>query len=141
MVLTNSFIFSVLYVWCKNVPDAMVSIWGFPVQSGNLPWALLALSILTGGSPFEDLIGIGAGHTYIYLKMVLPLSHGYDWLKTPKLLEHWVNEVIRRSRAPGAGNARVQNLGGGVNLNRAQEAGNGPRFRAFGGAGVRLGGM
>ena len=124
MVLMNSFVFSVLYVWCKNEPDKMVSIWGFPVQSGNLPWALVALSILTGGSPFEDLIGIAAGHTYIYLKMVLPISHGYDLLKTPKFLENWVNEIIRRSQGPGAGNARVYNLGGDrVNPNRANMAG------------------
>lgn len=72
MILMSPFVFSVLYVWCKNEPDRMVSIWGFPVSSGNLPWALLALSVLTGGNPFGDLIGIAAGHTYIYLKMVLP---------------------------------------------------------------------
>ena len=80
MVLMSSFVFSVLYVWCKNEPDKQVSIWGFPVQSGNLPWALLVMSILTGGSPFNDLIGIAAGHTYIFLKMTLPVSHGYNLL-------------------------------------------------------------
>jgi Derlin-2/3 len=101
-----------------------VSIWGFPVSSGNLPWALLALSILTGGDPFHDLIGIAAGHTYIYLKMVLPVSHGYDWLKTPKFLENIVNEIIRKSRGPG--NQRVYNLGGDrLNLNRNNAGGAG----------------
>ena len=93
MVLMSSFVFSVLYVWCKNEPDKQVSIWGFPVQSGNLPWALLVMSILTGGSPFDDLIGIAAGHTYIFLKMTLPVSHGYDLLKTPKWVEKVVAEV------------------------------------------------
>jgi hypothetical protein len=71
-ILLSSFIFSVLYVYCKHEPDGVVSIWGFPVKSGNLPWVLLALSVLTGGDPFHDLIGIAAGHTYIYLKLVLP---------------------------------------------------------------------
>ena len=93
MVLMSSFVFSVLYVWCKNEPDKQVSIWGFPVQSGNLPWALLVLSILTGGSPFNDLIGIAAGHTSIFLKMTLPVSHGYNLLKTPKWIERIVTEV------------------------------------------------
>ena len=111
-VLMASFVFSVLYVWCKNEPDRTVSIWGFPVQSGNLPWALLAMSVLTGGNPFNDLIGIAAGHTYVFLKMTLPVSHGYDWLKTPKFIENIVNDIIRKSNQPGVGNSRVYNLGG-----------------------------
>ena len=75
------------------------------MKSGNLPWVLLGLSILTGGDPFHDLIGIASGHTYIYLKDILPQSHGYNFLKTPKLLEKWVNELIRRNntQAPGGG--------------------------------------
>ncbi len=97
MVLMSSFVFSVLYVGCKNEPDRTVSLWGIPVQNGNLPWALLVMSILTGGSPINDLIGIAAGHTYIFLKMTLPISHGYDLLKTPKWVEKAVNEVLRRS--------------------------------------------
>lgn len=108
----NSFVFSILYVWCKNEPDRQVSIWGIPVQSGNLPWALLVLSILTGGDPFTDLIGIAAGHTYIFLKMTLPRTHGYDLLKTPKLIENFINGIIARSNR-GQGNARVYNMAGG----------------------------
>ena len=50
------------------------------------------MSILTGGDPFKDLIGIAAGHTYIYIKKVLPLSHGYNLLTTPKLIE----DLVRR---------------------------------------------
>ncbi len=63
------------------------------MQAGNLPWGLLLFSIITGGSPFENLIGIGAGHTYIFLKLTLPISHGYDLLKTPKFIERLVAEV------------------------------------------------
>ena len=53
-------------------PDAMVSLWGCPVKASNLPWVLLMMSLLTGGDPFKDLIGIAAGHTFIYLKLILP---------------------------------------------------------------------
>lgn len=91
----TQFTFSVLYVWCKNEPDRQVSLWGIPVQTGNLPWALLVMSILTGGSPFNDLIGIAVGHTYIFLKMTLPNSHGYDLIKTPKFLENFVMNLVR----------------------------------------------
>jgi hypothetical protein len=93
MVLMEAFKFSILYVWCKNEPDKTVSIWGFPVTSGNLPWVLLALSVVTGGDPFNDLIGIAAGHTFIFLKMTLPNSHGYHFLNTPKFVERLVAEV------------------------------------------------
>lgn len=92
-----AFKFSVLYVFCKNEPDRPMQIWGFPVTSGNLPWVLLAFSILTGGDPFNDLIGIAAGHSYVFLKTTLPNSHGIDLIKTPSLIEKLVNEVIRRS--------------------------------------------
>ena len=110
VILMSSFVFSVLYVYCKNEPDRQVSIWGIPVQSGNLPWALLVMSILTGGDPFNDLIGIAAGHTYVFLKMTLPASHGYDILKTPKLLENYINKLVQNAQV--GGNARVFGMGG-----------------------------
>jgi len=91
------------YVWCKLEPDAMVSLWGCPIKAANLPWVLLGLSLLTGGDPFKDLIGVAAGHTFIYLKLILPQSHGYNLLTTPrwtetlvKKLEIWANN----GRAP-----------------------------------------
>lgn len=102
----EAFKFSVLYVFCKNEPDRPMSIWGFPVTSGNLPWVLVVLSILTGGDPFTILIGIAAGHTYIFLKITLPNSHGYNLLKTPSLFERLVNEIIRRTNV-NVGSSRV----------------------------------
>ena len=64
-----------------------VSLWGFPVKAANLPWVLLLMSVITAGDPFKDLIGIAAGHTYMYLKVIMPQSHGYNLLATPKLVE------------------------------------------------------
>ena len=132
-------------------PDSQVSIWGFPVKSGNLPWVLILLSILTGGDPFKDLIGIAAGHTYIYLKKVLPLSHGYNLLKTPKLiddlvrrLENWANGGVAPRGIHGMdgriGANRINGEREDFRRNQPQAQNNGARFRAFGGAGVRLGG-
>lgn len=72
MVLQSPYVFSLLYVWSKLVPDQPMTIYGFPVKSGHLPWVLIALHMLTGGSPFGDLVGVAAGHSYIFLKMILP---------------------------------------------------------------------
>ena len=91
MVLNQSFIFALMYVWCQLVPDAQIVLWFFPVTSKNLPWVLIAFSVLTGGDPFTDLIGIAAGHSYYYLKHVLPTSHGYDFLRTPR----WAHTLVK----------------------------------------------
>lgn len=93
MVMQDKFIFSLIYVWAKLVPDSPVAIWGFQFKSANLPWVLMLYHLLTGGSVFSDLIGVAVGHTYIYLKMVLPESHGYDILKTPKWVELMVAKI------------------------------------------------
>lgn len=92
-VMQDKFIFSLIYVWSKLVPDQPTSIWGFQFKSANLPWVLMLYHLLTGHNPFSDLIGVAAGHSYIYLKMVLPESHGYDLLKTPKLIERLVDKI------------------------------------------------
>jgi hypothetical protein len=112
--------------------------------------------LLTGHSPFSDLIGVAAGHTYIYLRMVLPESHGYDLLKTPKWVEQmvakinsWFEEPVQHRRVNILNNdgrqANVQAVNAEGNaLNRmprnARDGNEGPAFRAFGGRGVRIGG-
>lgn len=59
---------------------------GMPVKGLYLPWALIALTILTGGSPVNDLIGIAVGHLYYFLVDVLPLSQGIAALQTPEFM-------------------------------------------------------
>ena len=93
MVMHQPFLFALMYVWCKLVPDSSVSLWGFPVTSANLPWVLLVLSVVTGGDPFKDLIGMAAGHTYIYIRMILPNSHGYQLLKRPNIWSKYIIEL------------------------------------------------
>jgi len=92
-VMHSPYIFSIIYAWSKFVPDQQMSIWGFPVQSCNLPWVLMAFHLFTGGNPFNDLIGVAAGHTYIFVKTILPDSHGYDLLKTPGFMESLVTKL------------------------------------------------
>ena len=105
LVMQDKFVFSLIYVWSKLVPDRPTSIMGFAFQSCHVPWVLMVYHLLTGKSPFSDLIGVATGHTYIYLKMILPESHGYDLLKTPWYMEklvaklnHMFTELPTRNR-------------------------------------------
>jgi Derlin-2/3 len=93
LVMQDKYVFSLIYVWSKLVPDQPTAIWGFPFKSVNLPWVLMGFHLLTGHDPFADLIGVAAGHTYIYLKMVLPDSHGYDLIKTPNMMHRLVAKL------------------------------------------------
>ena len=157
LVMQSPFLFSIIYVWSKLVPDVQISIWGFPVQSCNLPWVLMGFHLFTGGNPLNDLIGVAAGHTYIYLKTILPDSHGYDLIKTPKFMNSLVaklNNMGQDPRQAPRGNARMFNLNNrdgvadpqaqrpaaGQALNNNRNAGDGAAFRAFAGRGVRIGG-
>ena len=75
----------------KLYPDVTVQLYFIPVKSANLPWVLLLISVLSGGDPYKDLIGIAAGHAYIYLKMILPDTHGYKLLETPRIFHKFVS--------------------------------------------------
>ena len=120
-VMESPYIFSLIYVWSKFVPDRQMSIWGFPVQSLHLPWVLMGFHLFTGGNPFNDLIGVAAGHSYIYLTTVLPESHGYELLKTPKAMHTLVN-TLNRWADDGNGGGRINilnNNGAQANPGRA----------------------
>ena len=152
-ILHDQFIFALMYVWCKMEPNTTVQLYFLPVQSANLPWVLLAISILSGGDPFKDLIGIAAGHSFVYLKMVLPNTHGYKLLETPALFHRivrWIEEKanggVRPSNIHGyfggaAGQSARMDNSRNNNQGASQPSGSsGPRFRPFSGGGVRLGG-
>ena len=94
IVLHNSFVFALVWICCKLDPETMVSIWGFPVQSAILPWVLIGLNVIQGADPIKDLIGVAAGHTYIYIRTILQGSHGYRILESlhpraAKILALW----------------------------------------------------
>ena len=53
----------------------------------------MAFHLFTGGNPLNDLIGVAAGHTYYFLKNILPESHGYNLIKTPGFMHTIVNKL------------------------------------------------
>ena len=89
--LGPSMVFMIVYCWSRREPEAPVSIWGFKMQGLYLPWALMALQVLMGGSPVMDLVGVVAGHVYYFLVEVLPIQQGQpSLLTTPKWVTNWL---------------------------------------------------
>jgi Derlin-2/3 len=79
-------VYYVMYVWSKRNPTAQSSIWGVPVPAIWLPFAYLALLVLTGSPYFDALHGMGMGHIYYFLVDVVPQVYGRDILVTPNFL-------------------------------------------------------
>jgi len=111
-LLGPSVVFSILYYWSRCEPEARLSLYGFEVRGFQFPFAMMALTILLGGDVWSDLLGLGAGHIYYFLKDVVPLEYGSRVLRTPA--------VFARLLKPA----------------RAEDA---PAPRVFGGSGRRLG--
>jgi Derlin-2/3 len=59
---------------------------GFSFEGLYLPWALIAFTVLIGGSPMMDFLGVVAGHLYYFLLEVLPTTKGWTLLQTPAIL-------------------------------------------------------
>jgi len=88
------FVFACLYIWCKKEPlERIQFMFGFVFEAAYLPWALMGYTLITGGSVFLNLIGVAAGHLYIFLKDILPNTpYKYNLLRTPKWFENLVNK-------------------------------------------------
>jgi Derlin-2/3 len=81
--------FMLTYIWSRRNPHVPMSFFGvFTFGAAYLPFVLMAFSILIGGSPMMDVLGLVAGHLYYYLEDVYPrTAHGQGRrpLKTPRI--------------------------------------------------------
>lgn len=59
-----------------------------------MPFAMLALTIVTGGDLIHVIIGIIAGHIYFFLKDIAPLENKLDILRTPKFVVDLTEKYI-----------------------------------------------
>lgn len=105
--LSYELLFCLIYINSKRNPDIIMMVWGSQIKSkliwtisksifkrnicfiiidAYLPFAFLALSVLTGGDILSDIIGILSGHIFYFLKDIVPIQYQYDILKTPNLL-------------------------------------------------------
>ena len=55
-------------------------------QAFYLPWAYVALAILMGQSPVVHLMGIAAGHLYVFLDKIVPVQYNRTIVWTPAFL-------------------------------------------------------
>jgi len=64
--LGPAMVFMALYVWSRRDPHKEVIFWGFRFQAWHFPFVLLLFSILIGGNPVLDVVGIIVGHIYYF---------------------------------------------------------------------------
>eukprot|EP00899_Mesostigma_viride_P002384 jgi/Mesvir1/12146/Mv00398-RA.1 len=90
-VCSFSFIFMNLYVWARLNSNVKVNLYGIiKIDAFFMPWVLVALTALMGGSPIKDLVGIAVGHLYYFLVHLHPQAGGYNYLATPDWCKRFV---------------------------------------------------
>jgi Derlin-2/3 len=144
MFVASPLVFALVYVWSRHYPDQRVSLFGMiQLQSFYLPFAFLAMTVLQGGSPVVDLLGIAVGHAWFFGTELYPRANGgRRLLPTPA----WAHSLAARLASIGVGDGRAAAAGTGVAFGgggggaAAAEPADDGRFRAFRGQGQRLGG-
>ena len=91
--LCHQLILSFVYVDSKREPQKNVLfMYIFKIKNCYYPYALIVLNIVSGGSIYDNIIGIIVGNIYFVLKDVLPLNKNIDLLKTPKFLVDYLEK-------------------------------------------------
>lgn len=83
IILSEPILYVIMYMWSRREPDAQLNIFGFRFKSLYLPWVYIAIRLIMGGAITEPLIGVAVGHLYFFLIEVLPVTHGYNLIRTP----------------------------------------------------------
>jgi len=84
----RNLIFSILYLWSRRNPNAMIQLNFIPIRGQYLPFAHIALSYFLNDNriPYDSLHGIFIGHIFYYCVHVLPIILGRPVLTTPHFL-------------------------------------------------------
>merc|ERR1712166_1044369 len=87
--LGMSLIMSIIYVWSRCFAQQQVSfMFGLKFEGSYLPWVLVAFTVVMGGSPVMDLVGIAAGHLYYFLTVVYPNAGNRRFLHAPQFMKN-----------------------------------------------------
>lgn len=66
--LAPALLSSLTYLWSRLNPTQPISIFGMlTVQAFYFPWVLVMITVVMGGSPVPNILGIVAGHVYHFL--------------------------------------------------------------------------
>ena len=132
LVLSESILYVIMYVWSRREPDAQLNIFGFRFKAIYLPWVYLMIKLVMGQDLILPFIGIVVGHLYYFLVDVVPQSYGRSVLKTPEFCVSMVNyfsggiglqtNSIPAGR-PGGVAAAATGVGGGANATAAGTGG------------------
>jgi len=79
-------VFSLLYYWSRTAPYRPINFWGFPFQAWQFPFVMVVVDILIGASPVFSLIGIAVGHTFYFLKDIVPKAFNKTVIWTPNFM-------------------------------------------------------
>jgi len=90
--LSSALIAVLLYLWSRENQAARVSFFGlFTVDGFYLPWVMVGWTLVSGGSPIEELRGIMAAHIYWFLATGWPRAGGPQGLMaTPELVRQFI---------------------------------------------------
>lgn len=95
-VVSFAFTMSLCWIFCKRNPSMKLSIYFFAFDANIFPWALMAFHVVLGQSIVDDLVGIVAGHGYLFLSDMLPKTHGIELVRTPVFLQNWIPQQRTR---------------------------------------------
>lgn len=103
-----------------------------------MPFAFLCFSVITGGDLLGDIVGIISGHVYYYLKDIVPLTFGKDFLITPNFVRKYLDapNIYRPTAVHNYVNQN--NTANATNNNNSNTNGN-RGFVAFSGRGNTVG--
>jgi hypothetical protein len=92
--LSLSFLSAMIYISFKIVHAGNeIELFGFEIKCAYVPWVLVAFLMVTEGHILHWLLGHACGHLYYYLVVVLPKTHGWNPLRTPKFCKTFIKCV------------------------------------------------
>eukprot|EP01013_Petalomonas_cantuscygni_P039928 TRINITY_DN71579_c0_g1_i1.p1 TRINITY_DN71579_c0_g1~~TRINITY_DN71579_c0_g1_i1.p1 ORF type:complete len:227 (-),score=28.18 TRINITY_DN71579_c0_g1_i1:308-988(-) len=95
LFFTESLLMMLLYLWSRRSPDEHLLLWGIvPISAPFLPFVILVLDLMLGGSVLLDVIGIFVGHVLWIASDVFPQDPmGFNVLYTPNFVKWAFGEL------------------------------------------------
>ena len=100
--MSNPLLFMIVYVWCRREPERELNFLTLQYKALYHPWINLFIYMIMGNSIVLPLIGIAVGHTYYFFVAILPISHGYNLIRTPQFCVRVVRMYTGHSAPTGS---------------------------------------